>query len=66
MLHVATVMRNAFSVFNVWHRLVAMLDAYDDERVPRFQTYLQVRRSVIRSLSEERKGMNGGVVQGTA
>lgn len=42
MLHVATVMRNAFSVFNVWHRLVAMLDAYDDERVPRFQTYLQV------------------------
>ena len=41
MLHVATVMRNAFSVFNVWHRLVAMLDAYDDERVPRFQTYLQ-------------------------
>ena len=46
MLHVATVMRNAFSVFNVWHRLVAMLDAYDDERVPRFQTYLQVRKSI--------------------
>ena len=56
MLHVATVMRNAFSVFNVWHRLVAMLDAYDDERVPRFQTYLQASGSVIRSpLSEERE-----------
>jgi len=47
MLHVATVMRNAFSVFNVWHRLVAMLDAYDDERVPRFQTYLQVVAYVL-------------------
>jgi hypothetical protein len=47
MLHVTTVMRNTFSVFNVWHRLVAMLDAYEDERVPKFQTYLQGGRHRI-------------------
>ena len=47
MLHVTTVMRNAFSVFNVWHRLVAMLDAYEDERVPRFQTYIQLVAYVL-------------------
>jgi hypothetical protein len=47
MLHVTTVMRNTFSVFNVWHRLVAMLGAYEDERVPKFQTYLQGGRHRI-------------------
>ena len=42
MLHVSTVMKNLFSVFSVWHRLVVVLDAYDDERVPLFQTYIHI------------------------
>lgn len=42
MFHVASVMRSVFSVLSVWHRLVAMFDAYDDTRVPKFQTYLHL------------------------
>lgn len=42
MLHVAAVLRNVFSVFNVWHRLQVLFDALDDTRVPRFQTYIHI------------------------
>ncbi len=35
MLHVASVLKSVFGVLSVWHRLVAMFDAYEDERVPR-------------------------------
>ena len=42
MLHVSSVLKNVFSVFSVWHRLMALFDAYDDERVPRFQTYIHI------------------------
>ena len=34
--------RNVFSVLNVWHRLVALFDAQDDVRVPKFQTYVHL------------------------
>ena len=42
MLHVTSVLRNVFSVLNVWHRLMSLFDAHDDVRVPRFQTYIHV------------------------
>ena len=42
MLHVASVLRNVFSVLNVWHRLMSLFDAHDDVRVPKFQTYVHV------------------------
>ena len=42
MLHVSSVMRAVFSSLSVWHRLVAMFDAYEDERVPRFQTAIHI------------------------
>lgn len=42
MLHVATVLRNVFSVFSIWHRLMSLFDAHDDTRVPRFQTYVHI------------------------
>ena len=42
MLHVASLLRNVFSVLNVWHRLMALFDAHDDVRVPKFQTYVHV------------------------
>ena len=42
MLHVCTVLRNVFAVFSVWHRLMAMFDAMDDERVPKFETYIHI------------------------
>ncbi len=35
MLHVASVLRSVFGVLSLWQRLVAMLGAYEDERVPR-------------------------------
>ena len=37
MLHVPSILRNVFSVFNVWQRLVNMFNAHDDDRVPKFQ-----------------------------
>jgi hypothetical protein len=37
MLHVATVLHNVFSVFSIWHRLMALFDAHDDIRVPKYQ-----------------------------
>jgi hypothetical protein len=37
MLHVAAVLHNVFSVFSIWHRLMALFDAHDDIRVPRFK-----------------------------
>ena len=42
MLHVPAILRNVFSVFNVWDRLVNMFNAHDDTRVPRFQTYIHI------------------------
>ena len=42
MLHVATVLHNVFSVFSIWHRLMALFDAHDDIRVPRYQAYIHV------------------------
>ena len=42
MLHVSSILKNVFSVFSVWHRLMALFDAYDDVRVPRFQTYIHI------------------------
>ncbi|TRY61740.1 hypothetical protein TCAL_09254 [Tigriopus californicus] len=47
MLHVSSVMRNMFSIFSVWHRLIALFDAYDDERVPIFQTYIHILSYVL-------------------
>jgi len=47
MLHVPSVIRNAFSIFSVWHRLTAMFDAVDDPRVPIFQTYIHVAAYVL-------------------
>lgn len=47
MLHVATVLKNVFSVFSVWHRLMALFDAFDDERVPKFQTYVHIIAYVL-------------------
>merc|ERR1719245_1094592 len=37
MLHVPSILRNVFSVFDVWQRLVNMFNAHDDDRVPKFQ-----------------------------
>ncbi len=34
-LHVASLLRSVLGVLAVWARLVAMFDAYDDERVPK-------------------------------
>merc|ERR1719412_2938941 len=42
MLHVPSVLRNVFSVLNIWHRLMSLFDAHDDIRVPRFQMYVHV------------------------
>jgi len=42
MLHVPSILRNVFSIFNVWQRLVSLFNAYQDERVPRFQTYIHI------------------------
>jgi hypothetical protein len=42
MLHMSTVTRVVFSVFSVWHKLMAIFDAYDDTRVPKFETYIHV------------------------
>jgi len=42
MLNVPSVLRNVFSVLNIWHRLMALFDAHDDVRVPRFQMYIHV------------------------
>jgi len=42
MLHVPSILRNVFSVFNVWQRLVNMFNAHDDDRVPKFQTYIHI------------------------
>ena len=42
MLHVPAILRNVFSVFNVWDRLVNMFNAHDDTRVPKFQTYIHI------------------------
>lgn len=42
MLHVPSILRNVFSVFNVWDRLVATFNAHDDKRVPKFQTYIHI------------------------
>lgn len=50
MLHVTTVLRNVFSIFSVWHRLVALFDAYDDKRVPKFQTYIHIVAYVLTCL----------------
>jgi len=42
MLNVPSVLRNVFSVLNIWHRLMSLFDAHDDVRVPRFQMYIHV------------------------
>jgi len=42
MLHVPSILRNVFSVFNVWNRLVTMFHAQEDKRVPKFQTYIHI------------------------
>merc|ERR1712141_457984 len=42
MLNVPSVLRNVFSVLNIWHRLMSLFDAHDDIRVPRFQMYVHV------------------------
>jgi len=47
MLQVPSVIRNAFSIFSVWHRLTALFDAVDDPRVPIFQTYIHVAAYVL-------------------
>jgi len=33
-LHVSSILRSVFSILAVWKRLVAVLGAWDDERVP--------------------------------
>ena len=47
MLHVPTILRNVFSVFNVWHRLMTLFDAHDDERVPKFQSYIHMMAYIL-------------------